>query len=249
MKTLAPVLAVLVIAAAPLAAQPPRTPVVQSLKVLESVLPVYPHQLLQMGRREGEVRVAFSVDPTGKVDDFLAVAYTHPDFAESTITALKRWRFEPARYNGEPIAAATELSVRFEVEGTVVVSLTAGEALNARMALLTDDHEGYRPRTLRELDRIPTPMSAPSPAFPARLATPGARAQVTVSFYIDEQGKVRMPSVEQDADPELAAIAIAALRNWKFEPPMCKGRPVLVRASQQFNFRSPDVKASTASNG
>jgi TonB family protein len=225
------------------------SPAFEPLRVVETSLPVFPYELTQLGIREGEVRVAFSVDTKGRIDDSIAVAYTHPEFARITLAAMKRWRFEPARYHGQPIDSASEISVKFETEGTVVVSLTPSELINARISSLLDSNAGYRPRALSELDRIPTPIAAPSPGYPARYAKPGTQGSVTVAFYIDEAGAVRLPSVSADEDPELAAAAISALKNWKFEPPTCKGRPVLVRASQQFNFRSPEATASTASHG
>lgn len=250
MKTLASTFAALVwCAAATFAQSAAGSSSVQSLKVLETRLPLYPFELLQLGVREGDVRIAFSVDANGRIDDMLPIAYTRREFAAATMAALRQWRFEPARFNGQPIAASTEVSVHFEVEGTIVVSLTPTDTVNARILQMTDSRDYYRPRALKELDRIPTPISAPSPAFPQRLTAPGSAAQVTVTFFIDEQGAVRLPSITANDDPELAAVVIQALRNWKFEPPMCKGRPVLVRASQQFNFRAPTPKAATASNG
>lgn len=223
---------------------------IEALRAIETFMPVYPYELLQLGVREGEVRVAISVDKNGKIDDCLAVAYTHPEFARVTLAAIKRWKFEPARYNGQPIDAATEVAVKFAVEGTVVVSLTPLESLSMRIySMFGNNPDSYRPRTLSELDRIPTPIAAPSPGYPERLTRPGATGSVTVSFYIDETGAVRLPSVDVTEDPELAAAAINALRNWKFEPPTRKGHPVLVRATQRFNFRAPPSKSSTASNG
>lgn len=249
MKVLSPAFALLLFAAAPLAAQGiAQVPLLQSLKVLDTPLPVYPHDLVQLGVREGEVRIAFSIDATGKIEDCLVVAYSHPEFARVTLNSLRKWKFEPARYRGQPIAAASEVSVKFQVEGTVVVSLTPGETLSARLFSLIDNHDSYRPRTLRELDRIPTPITAPSPGVPPRFSTPGTVGHVTVAFYIDEEGAVRLPSVSEDDDPELASVCIEALRHWKFEPPTCKGRPVLVRASQLFNFHSVQPKPATASN-
>lgn len=221
----------------------------QSLRVVDTDLPVFPHDLLQLGVREGQVRVAFSVDTTGKVDDCLAVAYTHPEFARVTVNSLRRWKFEPAKFRGQPIASASEVVLKFEVEGTVVVSLTPSEAINARLYALVDGHDTYRPRLLNELDRIPTPITTPSPSFPARLAAEGSSGTVTVSFYIDETGAVRLPSVDTKDDADLASAAIDALRLWKFEPPTCKDKPVLVRASQQFNFRSLKKAAATATSG
>ncbi len=218
------------------------------LRLLHGDPPVFPHDMVQLGVREGEVRIAFSVDVDGNVDDCLAIAYTHPEFARVSIGALKRWRFEPARFRGEPIAAVSELTVTFEMRGTVVVSLTSSESIAAMMYALTQDHDEYRPRTLKELDRIPTPIATPSPAFPARLAKMGTSGHVTVSFFIDETGAVRLPSVDSTDDAELGACAIGALRNWKFEPPTCRGRPVLVRATQRFNFHPPKAPTPAANS-
>lgn len=62
------------------------------------------------------------------------------------------------------------------------------------------------------------------------------RGDVTVSFYIDEQGAVRMPYVLGQPNLELADLAVEAVRQWKFEPPTRQGRPVLVHAQQLFRF-------------
>jgi TonB family protein len=61
---------------------------------------------------------------------------------------------------------------------------------------------------------------------------------VTVEFYIDEQGNVRMAAVPRtSAGDAYAAAAVAAVEQWRFEPPLRRGQPVLVLAQQEFNFR------------
>jgi hypothetical protein len=48
-----------------------------------------------------------------------------------------------------------------------------------------------------------------------------------------------MPSVSREtneANEELAAIAITAVSQWQFDPPTSKGKPVLVLAQQDFSF-------------
>lgn len=215
----------------------------QPMKLVQGNPPIFPHEMIQQGVREGAARVAFSVDLDGKVDDCLAVAYTDPEFARITVATLKRWKFEPARYHGQPVAAVSDLLVNFETEGTVIVSLNSTESISGLLRSMLREEE-FRPRTLKELDRIPTPVSAPAPAFPARLARAGTNQHVTVSFYIDPSGVVRLPSVNAADDPELGSFAIEALRKWKFEAPTCKGKPVLVRASQRFNFHPTETTAA-----
>jgi TonB family protein len=205
--------------------------------------PIFPHEMIQLGVRDGMARVAFSVNAEGKVDDCLAVAYSHPEFAEATIVALKHWTFDPARYRGEPVAASSEITVNFEVHGTVVVSMTPADTMAAMMNALMRDGASYRPRLLSELDRIPTPVHVVTPQYSETLAKQGRHGSVRVQFYIDEKGAVRLPSVSASEDAELAALAVAAVQQWKFEPPRCKGIPVLVRAEQIFNFKPESATA------
>ena len=232
------------------AAQPPRLTNFERLRLKNQDVPLYPFELVQSGVREGQVCIAFSVDVNGKVDDGLAVAYTHPEFARVALAAVRRWTFEPARLSGQPIATATEVNFNFEVQGTVVVSMTAGEAFSAWVNKLHSLNESSYPRTLRELDRIPVPITAPSPGYPKVYAERGHVGDVTVNFYIDEKGAVRLPAVENGNDPELAALAIDAIQRWKFEPPTSRGVPVLTKTSQVFRFRPMNGPAAgtTAKN-
>jgi len=230
-------------------AAPSPAPAVQSLRVEQRTLPIFPLHLQELGVRDGRCRVAISVTKDGILDDILPIEYTRREFADATVAAVKEWRFQPALLDGEPIAAATEVEVTFAIQGTVVVSVTPVDSLNARLyTAMFDSVQGYRPRLLSELDRIPTPIRTRAPATPPRLARDHGSASVSVEFYIDETGAVRLPSVAANQDPELAANAIAALHDWKFEPPTCKGKPVLVRVSQQFNFQPGRTSATAAAN-
>ncbi len=218
----------------------------EQLRIRNQDLPPFPFELVQTGVREGQVCIAFSVDVAGKVDDGLAIAYTHPEFARVALAAVQRWTFEPARLSGQAIATATEVTFNFEVQGTVVVSLTAAESINAWLNKLHQINESYFPRTLRELDRIPTPLVAPAPSYPSTLAARGHVGDVNVNFYIDETGTVRLPAVEPNTDPDLAALAVVAIQQWKFEPPTCQGRRVLTKTSQLFRFRPTSAPAAGA---
>ena len=60
-------------------------------------------------------------------------------------------------------------------------------------------------------------MSAVAPELAEAFARDGAVSLAAAE--IDEQGEVRMPAVMKSDYPELAEAAIAAVRQWKFEPP------------------------------
>ena len=196
----------------------------------------YPASMTGEGVYSGEVRAVIGVDAEGKLTDWLVTGYTRRAFAEAASAAIQRWKYEPARVGG--IRRASRASILFEFRNQGVVVLTLPGALVRQVfASGLESHYEYKPCHLRELDRIPTPIHVVSPA--ARLE--GSARSVTVEFYIDELGRVRLPAVDRgSADDLLAAASVAAVEQWRFEPPLRKGRPVLVYAQQEFTFQAKE---------
>jgi TonB family protein len=220
--------------ASPLAAQSDRAAEFQSVRINETYAPIFPEQLIAAYRNGGRVRVLASVNREGRLEEWLVLSHTAREFAEAAVAALRRWEFEPARLRGEPVDVCFELTFTFEVKGCVV-SVTPMDTVAGMFNSLLDTEE-YRPCTLREIDRIPTPLAAHPPEYPQSLAARGISGEITVDFYIDEQGNVRMPFVLGRPPMALAHLAVGAVRQWKFEPPTRRGVPVLVHARQVFHF-------------
>jgi len=208
----------------------------QSMSIQQTVNPIFPYRLEQLAVGSGEARVAINTDAKGKLVEWLVVGYTLPEFADAAVAAIKQWRYEPARWRGDPVGTTIELIFSYEAKGVVVSTARLDEQFEAAFLRLTEGSYKYRPSTLRELDRIPTPIVTVTPQYSDKQAAKGVKGMVTVDFYIDETGTVRMPAVSVKDDIELTALAVTALRQWKFEPPTRNGRPVLVKASQVFNF-------------
>lgn len=194
---------------------------------------VYPPMMLYSAVYSGEVRVVISVDEQGKLTDHLVTGYTHEEFAKSAVMAIKRWRYQPALVNGVARLSRAEVVFEFRDQGVIVQSLPG--ALERRVLLgAYGERYVYAPCRLRDLDEIPTPVHVVHPA----INSDGKAHRVTVGFYIDEEGKVRMPAVDRaSADDYFAAAAVGAVEQWRFKPPLRKGQPVLVYARQEFNFR------------
>lgn len=214
----------------------PLVPEWQSVTIVQTCKPVFPFPLTQTGVTSGEAQVAISTDAQGKLIDWMVVAYSHPELASEAVSCIQQWRFVPARLHGEPVGTTIELYFNFQAKG-VVVSTTSLDAI-ARTTIFSSSRDAYEPCSLRDLDRIPTPLTAVAPQYPVELAKKGVRGKVTVDFYIDETGAARMPSVSSHDNRELTALSVEALRHWKFEPPTRNGKPILVRATQVFNFGS-----------
>ncbi|AOS45066.1 Gram-negative bacterial tonB protein [Lacunisphaera limnophila] len=193
----------------------------------------YPASMMGEGIYSGEVRAVISVDAEGNLSDWLVTGYTQPAFAEAASAAIQRWKYEPTLVDGRARASRADILFEFRLEGVIVMTLPGASTKHAFRQIL-EERYAYRPVRLSELDRIPTPVHVVPPV--ARID--GPPRTVTVGFYIDEEGRVRMPAVEREsADDLLAAAAVAAVEQWRFEPPLRKGGRVLVYAYQEFTFK------------
>jgi TonB family protein len=222
--------------AADTAVQPDGTSATHAAKIIRTKEISYPLKLLNEGVSRGEVTVLLQLNEEGVITDTLPVAYTHEPFLKATLDALKEWKYEPGRVEGQPVTTVCEVSIRFEVSGVLVFERFGPIMPHENLGR---DEFAYKVQGLRNLDRIPTPLHVAQPVYPKEWISQGLRGSVTVDFYVDETGAVRMPTVGANDHPWLAASAFNAVREWRFTPPTRDGKPVLVRCQQIFNFAPP----------
>jgi protein TonB len=89
--------------------------------------------------------------------------------------------------------------------------------------------------SLSDLDQQPKPIFQPSPRLDGRLRSRGP-GQVFIIFIVDADGRVEDALVQKSSDPIFERPALAALRQWKFEPGRRNGEPVRFRMRQRFDF-------------
>jgi TonB family protein len=228
-----------------LAQNQPTTSDWQSMKILQTAEPIYPYHLLQIGAVDGAARVIINTDADGNLADWLVTSYTNPEFANAAVKAIKQWKFEPARLQGTPVGTTVELNFHFQAKGVVVSTSSPTDMLEARFMRMMEGHYVYQPCNPRGLDRAPVPVVAIAPHYPGELAKQGVKGAVTIEFYIDEMGGVRLPAGVASDNSMLTALALDALKQWKFTPPTSRGKGVLVKASQVFDFNAMEPQHST----
>jgi TonB family protein len=217
-----------------LSAAPPPSFNHPSLQPVKVDLPAYPVRMIHQGIHQGVVEILFEVETDGTVGDWLVTSYTHRDFARATERIVPTWQFAPS-----DAVHVVGLTLRFESRG--VIAFVKRPEVNT-----TDEMKFvYRPCPPAELDRKPRPVNLVSPAYSTQLEAEGAVGVVRVTYYIDSDGRVRIPHTDGTAHPMLAALVVQAVKQWQFEPPTCRGRPTLVRAEQAFRFG----EAAIAANG
>lgn len=104
--------------AAPAAEPPPAGPSTsEEVTPLQDIPPNYPQRALAAGI-EGEVTLAFTITPDGRVDN-LRVTEAKPRgvFEREARRAASRWRFAPRRENGQPVAREATKTLYFRLEG------------------------------------------------------------------------------------------------------------------------------------
>lgn len=204
----------------------------------DNPMPQFPLGVKMDGITKGSAIVAVSVSAEGKMTEWLVLGYTQEAFARECIAALKEWQFTPAKFDGTPVPARAELTFNFALEGAVITANIVNHFLWDDMPGMSEGRYTYRLNRPNEIDRVPARLTTVAPKYAVEAEQQGVRGKVEVRFYIDETGAVRMPAVDSDTHPYLADTAVAAVKEWRFEPPTRRGRPVLVAASQVFDFSS-----------
>ena len=102
-------------AAAQAAAGPDLVALAAGLQRTRYVPPEYPDRALN-DRVSGSVTVQYTVDKKGYTRNVHVVEATPPGvFDRAAIDAIARWRYRPAKYNGQPVEVPVRTRIRFEL--------------------------------------------------------------------------------------------------------------------------------------
>jgi TonB family protein len=194
---------------------------------------------------DGSAVVAFTVRASGWVDDAIVLAATERRLGDAAVEAIEQWRFErdPALGTGpqaEPNAVLRREIVEFVFKrDSGVISMSH---LEGAKAWFPKDRD-FEVRMLLpdELDAPLARVAQPDPPnVTARVAALEHGGRATVSFVVDETGRVRVPTLVAADDPALGAAALAMLASWRYHPPLRGGKPALVEQRSTFTFPARD---------
>ena len=209
----------------------------QQLRLESYVLPEFPDFVRLTGTTRGIVTVAIGRNSEGYVDDVLVLDSTHPRLAHAVEVAVLEWRFaRPA--NQAPAGAEIVPIVRFifAASGVSVISPSTTQLAGREAALETRDRAPVVLPGLADLDAEVKPLRQPMPKLTTTNTLPTAAGMVRVKFFIDERGRVRVPVVLAATSRELGEAALAAVAQWRYEPPRVAGRPTIALETQEFQF-------------
>lgn len=197
--------------------------------------PVFPDAARLDGFSTGHVTVAVKHNAQGEPTDILVIAATHPKMAEAAVEAVREWRFTPTDDPAD--LAAHTMRIGFKMQGVVVFPFGKNHVedpeAQARFIKLSEPVKVPR---VQALARPPKALVQPMPQYPAALAPRQVEGTAAVRFYVDEEGRVRLPELIEATTPEFAEAALAAVAQWRYEPPQEGGRRIVATDLWTFKF-------------
>lgn len=205
----------------------------RQLRLEKFVLPEYPTMLQHEGVTAGTVVLAVTHDAVGKPTDIFIVEASRPEFADAVREAVRDWRFAPPAAS---TAVPTVPLVRFYFSSKGFVLMSMPSAANTAATAGLQRNGPVELPDFAELDAKPNAVQQPMPRFPAALAGRVTKGTANVRFFVDAEGRARVPVVTDASSPEFAAAAAAAVAQWRFDPPRLNGKPVVAVERWSFKF-------------
>jgi len=82
---------------------------------VRTVAPKFPEEMRRNGSA-GLVTVSCLIDEKGNVTEPKVIKATNEAFAEPAVEALRKWKFKPAKKDGEAVAIRVNIPVQFTVD-------------------------------------------------------------------------------------------------------------------------------------
>jgi TonB family protein len=184
---------------------------IKNPRLIHSVEAKYPEEAVK-AKVEGKVVIEATTNTEGDVVEAKAL-HGHPLLKQAAVDAIKQWKYEPYIVKGE----------KKPVQFTVIV--------NFRLPRKSED----KPITL-SAQQPPKLIKRVNPKYPPEALKAGVAGKVVLEATTSKNGDVTN-AVVIDGHPLLNPAALAALRQWKYEPYIIKGVKKPVKFTVVMNFK------------
>lgn len=204
---------------------------------LNTAFPVYPFASL-LAEQSGASEIRFIVGPDGRIVASQLLGSTHPEMGHAALTMIEAWGFTPPKMkDGTPCYAVLTMKHNFKPSGQGDVPVP-DEAKAILRKLEKKPEEVF---SLKELDRMPKPLSRRPPVYPTKLLKSGQTGEAKIEFFIAPNGDAHLPSIISSTATEFGYAAAQAVATWRFEAPVKDGKPATVRVRIPIEFGLPSA--------
>jgi len=208
------------------------TDLVTPPKVLSHPAAVYTDEA-RTQRIQGNVVVQAYFDAYGNITVLRVVKGLGYGLDENALAALKNWRFSAALRDGLPVSAIADIEVPFRLHD---------------FQGLTDVVLGSKPSEVADASmQVPTPIAKVDVIYPPGGEEAGLQGTVVLEWLVRPDGSVGEIRVVRGLtsfatskglmDADFDANAIAAIRQWRFQPATRDAAQVHVIGNVNFHFR------------
>jgi len=173
--------------------------------------------------RAATVTLRFDVDEDGVPQNFQVFAASAPVWGDEAIAVLSHWRFTPGAKDGVPVSVPCTLDLVWSQK------VWTGETLAQMRSKLS---------TAEPVRSSPPAKATITTVYIIESSTPQSVYSVVVSAIIGDDGVPGNAHIVRSFTPEYDAQALDAVRNAHFNPPLLNGRPVVLPALIEVDFRA-----------
>jgi len=220
-------------------------------KVIHSVEPSYTQQAARF-QISGDSTISLIVDANGNPRDAVVIHKIGLGLDENAIKAVKKYRFEPATLNGEPVPVRIQVVVQFrycetkiDCEEQLTADMThpnsvyAGGTTNSSTEAKTElsnaaEKDGVG--TVGGLVLAPKLIKEHDPKYTKEAKKAKLKGVCLLSTVVDVQGEPQDVKVVKGLGMGLDENAIEAVKTWRFKPATLNGKPVPVRLNIAVEF-------------
>ncbi|HND61684.1 MAG TPA: TonB family protein [Opitutaceae bacterium] len=192
--------------------------------------PVYPYALLR-AHKEGRAVVRYVVGPSGEVVYAKVHEASDPEFGAALLAAVELFVYTPASKAGRPSSALVAFESKFTLDE---YSLLATEEDLDLIRLEQKDPASIV--GMRSLDAPLQPLARQPAKFPLSVPNEVSKGTALIEFLVDQEGRVRLPRLVEASLPPFGYAALQSVAHWRFEPPLSRGHPAVVRVRLPFEF-------------
>lgn len=184
-------------------------------KLLTTVDPIYPPEAKAKGI-QGTVTLSGMIGVDGRAHRLKLVSGPRA-LAGAAEAAVRQWTFSPATFDGKRRAVPWKFHLRFRP---------------------AENREPPRKIALSRRSMTRQLIRRVAPVYPPEAERKGIHGDVVLRVVVGKDGRVK--SLERvSGNPILAKAAIAAVRQWVYEPTRIHGEPVEVHLTVTVAFSAP----------
>jgi TonB family protein len=214
--------------------------IVVAPRPISVVTPNYPKQARKK-KIEGQVVLHAVVTFDGNLKD-LAVVSGNPILADAALEAVRQWRYQPSKINGEPVEAQHEIVITFKKgkDGGAVYLGPDDLSLDVPLEPPPDIQQRilageFYAASGGEVTH-PQATFTPDPEYSETARRAKYQCTNVLSVIVGADGLPRGVWVTKPCGEGLDEKAVASVQQWEFRPATKDGGPVTVQIAVEVSF-------------